>query len=269
MKEINLSRKNVAVIITNYPDGQQDVTIDPFYLEEGEITIKSRMNSFKDIELILCTTAALKRLGVKEIVLDTPYILGARCDRKFREGGTSYLRDIIAPILNSQEYKKVKVLDIHNPVAADACINNLEMVDNSELVKEVLQDIGPCTILSPDAGAAKKVYDMCKHIGYTGQVIECSKKRDNMGNIVDTVVPITDCKGENILIVDDICDGGRTFIEMTKKIQLLNPGKIYLCVTHGIFSNGYEELSKYMEQVYCTNSVKYIDNLLIKQTIVI
>ena len=46
----------------------------------------------------------------------------------------------------------------------------------------------------------------------------------------------------------------------------LTYGKIYLIVTHGIFSKGFEELSKYFDGIYCTNSYKDIKTKeLIKQ----
>ena len=37
-------------------------------------------------------------------------------------------------------------------------------------------------------------------------------------------------------------------------------GKIYLIITHGIFSKGFEELSKYFDGIYCTNSYSEIDS---------
>jgi ribose-phosphate pyrophosphokinase len=72
---------------------------------------------------------------------------------------------------------------------------------------------------------------------------------------------------EDFFIFDDICDGGRTFIEIAKVIKShvwpsdeKFQGKIYLVVTHGIFSAGLLELSKWFECVYTTNSVRDIDS---------
>jgi len=83
------------------------------------------------------------------------------------------------------------------------------------------------------------------------------------GKIIRTEVPgLDDTSGsKNFVICDDICDGGRTFIEIAKAIQYNRPkeifnDKIYLCVTHGIFSAGFEELEKYFKAILTTNSVK-------------
>jgi ribose-phosphate pyrophosphokinase len=62
------------------------------------------------------------------------------------------------------------------------------------------------------------------------------------------------------VIVDDICDGGRTFIELAKAIHDSRPtAEVYLIVTHGIFSNSFYELSKHIKKVYSSNSYSDID----------
>ena len=64
---------------------------------------------------------------------------------------------------------------------------------------------------------------------------------------------------EHFIIIDDICDGGRTFIELAKEIRKQTDKPIYLIVTHGIFSAGFEKLSDELDGIFCTNSVKDID----------
>ena len=53
------------------------------------------------------------------------------------------------------------------------------------------------------------------------------------------------------LIVDDICDGGRTFLEAAKILKEETTGKLFLYVTHGIFSKGIDELLEHYEHIYC------------------
>jgi ribose-phosphate pyrophosphokinase len=67
---------------------------------------------------------------------------------------------------------------------------------------------------------------------------------------------------KDIFIVDDICDGGRTFTEVAKAIKENKKytGKIYLVVTHGIFSAGFDFLVQYFDGIYTTNSVKDIQD---------
>ena len=290
MKKLNLTnleKSDVKYKITSYPDGQQDIIITHFlmynmpnsYKIEDAIAqpvqIESRFNSFRDLELIICTVKALRRLKVKEIHLYIPYLLGSRSDRQFQNGGTSYLVDVVAPIINSLNFESVTVLDVHNPVMTAACINNLKLISNIYFVKECLarkydydSNTGDnkCVLISPDAGAFKKIFDIAKEIEFKGQIITASKNREiSTGKILSTEVPMNPIdyyKDKDYIIIDDICDGGRTFIELAKVLKDLIGRKatINLIVTHGIFSAGLKELSEYFDHIYTTNSIMEINS---------
>ncbi len=292
MKILNLvllEQSDIKYRIDRFPDGQQQVVIKSSVncnipIENGislssvkkyPIQIKSRLNNFTDLELIICATKSLKNLGVKEIHLYTPYILGARSDRKFEEGGNRYIKDVIAPILNSLNFESVTCIDPHSYVLEN-CINNFESITNVELVKYAIANIcekpmtatitGGYTLISPDAGASHKIYKLAEQIGYQGHIITCSKERDTKGKLTKTIVPIIDNIikfKKDYIIIDDICDGGTTFINIAKEIKSTfsiysktEKPKIYLIITHGIFSKGFLEsgLYDYFDGIYCTNS---------------
>ena len=257
--------------VSQFPDGQQSVTIlqddsSGLTLRGSNILLMSRLNSFKDLELIICTNQALKDLGVKEVSLYVPYFLGARSDRKFTEGSTNYLKNVICPIINSQNFKKVTVMDPHSDVL-EACLDRFEKINNFQLVEFALSEIQKSnkdiTLVSPDAGAYKKIFDIASHFKIPN-IITATKVRDIIsGNIIRTEIPVLDQHNQiSYVIVDDICDGGRTFVELAKVMKDSRPtAKIYLVVTHGIFSAGYTELSKYFECIFTTNSVKNISDV--------
>jgi ribose-phosphate pyrophosphokinase len=116
-------------------------------------------------------------------------------------------------------------------------------------------------LVSPDAGSNKKIFDLAKLMGYVGEIIRCDKIRDiSTGKIIETVVYKDDLFGKDVIIIDDIIDGGNTFVEIAKCLKQKNVGKLYLIVTHGIFSAGFETLSEYFDRIYTTNSVKDIQD---------
>jgi ribose-phosphate pyrophosphokinase len=124
-------------------------------------------------------------------------------------------------------------------------------------------------LVSPDAGAYKKIFDFANWFGIK-EIITASKVRDlDSGKILKTVVPSLENYNDemNYVIQDDICDGGRTFIELAKAIKEQKPdAKIYLVVTHGIFSAGFDLLVQYLDGIYCTNSIKDIQDGIIVDT---
>lgn len=265
--------------ISRFPDGQQTIDLTNFFVGtfiDKSVKIKSHLNSFKDLELIICANQALKNLGATRVHLYVPYFSGARSDRKFQEGGVNYLKQVICPIINSQNFASVSVLDPHSDVL-EACLNNYVKEDNQELVRWALTKIdnkdgaqNRICLVSPDAGAYKKIFDVAKYFKIPN-LVTATKVRDLVsGNILSTNVPISVHDADkDFVIIDDICDGGRTFIELAKAIKetrslssVVHPdnyGKIYLIVTHGIFSAGFEKLSDELDGIFCTNSIKDID----------
>ncbi len=292
-KVLNLvypEKSDIKYKIIPYPDGQKDIVIDSSTIYQYEfgtpIQIKSRLNNAEDLLMIVCTTKALRNLKVKEIHLYVPYIIGLRSDRLFQEGGNRYVKDVIAPILNSQNFESVTCWDAHSSVAEN-CINNLVNITNEELVKDAFCQIGDfdsrniddhCVLVSPDAGASHKIYKLAQAIEYTGDIITCSKERDEKGKLTKCIVPLDQRMFKtikDIIIIDDICDGGATFINIAKEIKKYfdYPGlqwetkpKIYLIVTHGIFSKGFSELSQYFDGIFCTNSYSDLDAISFENT---
>lgn len=262
---LNLAYPEISEIpfkISKFPDGQQtlDITNTNGFLDKV-VMIKSRLNNFKDLELIICANQILNNLGVGRVHLYVPYFVGARSDRKFQEGGVNYLKQVICPIINSQNFASVTVIDPHSDVL-EACLNNFHKYLNYNLVKHALTKIDNkdnanyrVCFVSPDAGATKKIYDVAKQYK-VDNVVTASKVRDiKTGNIVKTELPTMNLDGiEHFIIIDDICDGGRTFIELAKEIKKQTDKPIYLIVTHGIFSGGFEKLSDELDGIFCTNS---------------
>jgi ribose-phosphate pyrophosphokinase len=256
---------NIDYKISKFPDGQQTVDLIGDYSGENltNVVIYSRLNSFRDLELIICATQAIRNLSDCTIALYVPYFLGARSDRKFQIGGVNYLKQVICPIINSQNYSAVLVLDPHSDVL-EACLNRFEKLNNHLIVKYSLQDLhgddySNVAIVSPDAGALKKIYDVAKEYGIE-KVVTAGKVRDiKTSKILKTELPQTDWTGigiETVMIIDDICDGGRTFTELAKSIRESGfTGKIVLIVTHGIFSAGLKPLNEHFDHIYTTNSV--------------
>ncbi|MEQ2351952.1 phosphoribosyltransferase family protein [Pseudoalteromonas piscicida] len=102
----------------------------------------------------------------------------------------------------------------------------------------------------------KKTLKIAQHFGGEVEVIQAQKVRNlKTGEIVQTQV-LGEVKGKDLLIVDDICDGGRTFTELAKVLKAQGANSIALYVTHGIFSQGLGVFSGLIDTVYTTNSCR-------------
>ncbi len=270
---------NIQFKLQKFPDGQNNTVINIKTIPENtqEIRILSRLNNWIDVEILICIVKCLNELGYKRLHLFNPMFLGARSDRKFEEGGNWYLKQVICPIINSLNFESVTVLDAHSYVLGNL-LTNYKAIDNSQLISFSVRDIlinndnahiKDIIYIAPDAGASHKIYKSLEAANIEDQdIIICSKERDAQGNLTQTKVPLRAeaHKYKDFIIIDDICDGGRTFINIAKELKeyLKRPtikefsGKIYLIITHGIFSAGFKELSQYFDGIYCTNSYSNI-----------
>lgn len=273
----NSKNSQIEYVIDKYPDGQQSfhllIPIEGTYraiLKNDPAVIKSRMSNFMDVELIIAATQALRNIGVEKIRLFVPYFIGARSDRKFEYGGINYLKQVIAPIINSQGYENVFILDPHSDVL-EAVINNFEKSTlDSNLISFALQKIDNksdarerTVFISPDAGAVKRVYQWAKQYNIENFLVGEKVRDIKTGKIIHSRINgLEDFTNDhNFVIIDDICDGGRTFIELAKKIKEVHPNaNISLIVTHGIFSAGLEPFKGFIDQIYTTNSYRDINS---------
>ena len=119
---------------------------------------------------------------------------------------------------------------------------------NHEMVKFFIDKLNltDFILVSPDLGAYKKVDKLSQKIGYRGSIATGIKVRDlSTGQIIKSDVNTDDLKNKSCIVVDDICDGGRTFIELASALKLKNAGALYFITSHGIFShNALERLKE-------------------------
>jgi ribose-phosphate pyrophosphokinase len=223
-------------------------------LDERGVTM--RMNDH--IVALGQTMDALKlQFPVAKFVLMLPYVPYGRQDRIMTAGEGHSLR-FFAKTINGMGFSTVAVVDPHSTVT-EALINNCLVVDQFEMFGDLKPSFGDTYIVAPDQGAVKKCEAFAKKVGAAG-VISCYKKRVDS----EIKVRILDDIPNNakLFVLDDICDAGGTFIQLSKAIYdyTVEKGQVVdeleLCVTHGLFTKGVDELNKYYDNIYTTDSVQ-------------
>lgn len=176
-----------------------------------------------------------------------PYLPGARQDRSNPTGDVLFTARSVAAMINQRGFYEVISVDPHSPVMPKLINNFVEYP-----IEEVAQKFwkGYDAIIGPDKGSVERA-------GRTAQALNKpyvlgSKVRDvstgRLSGFDVTVEP-----GKHYLVVDDICDGGGTFLGLGEKIQEQG-AYADLYVTHGIFSKGTDELKKIYRNIYTTDS---------------
>lgn len=269
------------VKVSKFPDQALNVRL-PFSGQVNEVV--AVIKNSDDLVALILVTDALERAYCgtpSEISLVLPYTPYARQDRVCNEREPLSLK-AIANVINWLGYRDVQVWDAHSyvaPAVIERCTNlsvmevitppNTVRRDPGEFERYLARYREKLVIVAPDAGAEKRANEFAKFFELK-RVLTCSKVRNPENGEITGVhvnpepgLGYVD-PGAHYLIVDDICDGGRTFIEIGKAIfehikdsepEHWVDGTVDLFVTHGIFSKGIGALDPYINTVFCTNSL--------------
>lgn len=239
-----------------FKGGEPHIKIKTDLWHEEEVTITHRLNSFNDVGLMLLAIDALQRMGIDIIKLFIPYFPAARQDRVMIPGEPLSVK-VYADLINNAGVYHTTVFDAHSEVTA-AVLDRCTIIPNHQFIEKVVHQLNDPLLISPDGGALKKIYKVSEYLGGR-EVIEGSKSRDvKTGQLKGFKVYADDLQGKDCLIVDDICDGGGTFMGLAEELKRKNAGKLYLAVSHGIFSKGFDDLANYFEKIYTTDSFREV-----------
>lgn len=244
-----------------FPGGEVQVEIPELPRNlNSDIKVIAQLQSSDDIMTLVMVTEIVRRLlpPGKKATLAIPYFPYARQDRVMIPNQAFSLK-MMAKIINSLCYDRVTICDPHSDVTPAliknvSVVTQLDCIRNHEELNKMMFSYRPQdrVVVSPDGGAMKKAFEAATY--FNAQLVTACKVRDiHTGEITRTSVEGY-CTGKDCLIVDDICDGGRTFIELARALKAHGAGSISLYVTHGIFSKGLSVFTGLIDNIYTTTS---------------
>lgn len=240
----------------HFPDGTMLIK----YLADNESTkITWLYDNDEECMLMYFLVKHLRTHGVKRIELLMPYIPNARMDR-VKNSDEVFTLKYFAEFINDLKLDSVEVLDPHSNVST-ALIDNISIIEPTDIILNLLETVnsdGNAILFFPDEGAMKRY----SHIASKGGIpyVFGMKNRDwRSGEILGLeVLGETDAvPGKNILIIDDICSRGGTFLHSAKALKAMNAADIDLYVSH--LENSVWEgdmiRSGLVRNIYTTNSI--------------
>lgn len=184
----------------------------------------------------------LKKIYGVETTLTIKYLPYARQDKEVANDATFALKTFLW-MINTIGFHKIIVMDPHNFDAVRVSCQ-FEAKYPTHTLLSVFRETDPDLICYPDHGALVKYQDIYDIFGKP--YIFADKVRDqSTGNITsynlrthESLTP----QGKNVIVLDDICDGGMTFKLLAKDLLAAGAKSVVLFVTHGIFSKGLQTL---------------------------
>lgn len=227
--------------ITNYPAGERHVRVRDGVNPASISTIEATVRNFDELAMVVTADRILRRIG-RRVEWFIPYFPFARHDRR-NDSNDGFELELALEMIREVD---VIVADPHSEMTAQLRhFSQAEVVDR--FVAAGLFDDDPIVVI-PDAGAAKKAYSWIN--GRT--VVQALKRRDvRTGALSGFEVLADDLDGRPCVIIDDICDGGGTFLGIADELRKVNAGPLTLAVTHGLFTKGVDHLLASFDTIAC------------------
>lgn len=235
------TRTGFGYKVIQFPDGESHLTLEDID-RKNSVSITCRIRNGEELFRMTQLSDVLKRQEITVERMYITYLMGARMDRvvSFNE---PYTLKIVADVINSFNARDVQILESHS-------FKSLHLIKNSHdwCFRHNTKDY---TICFPDAGAKERY-------SYHRDGIVCSKIRDtSTGNLTGFKVENPQYfKGGNIVVMDDLCDGGGTFVGLAPKLRELKPAKLTLSVVHAIQLSGIKRVASVYDEVFITDSYR-------------
>ena len=265
------------VEISSFPAGEKKIVVKEVWNDEINkdkvirIVFKWSKDNGDIFTLALLVDAIRRFAPDYTLLLSLPYIPYQQQDRVANLGEGLSIR-VFAEFINSLKFDRVEVMDAHSYVAT-ALLDNVYEYEMADCFYQVVPTyklaagyIKDFVLVAPDAGAMKKVEKIASRPLKKYDMISATKVRNTVtGELSDFRVNSTEHIGKrDFMICDDLAIAGGTFIGLAKELRKLTDGKIYLYVTHGIFSKGYDELAKHIDGIYVRNLIGEKNPLIVK-----
>lgn len=265
--------------IINYPEGRAHDQFEMFRYPGGEvqvrltesaamlvknpvvetITVVARITDGDPVP-VLQLLDALARTTNAPVDLILPYLPYGRADRAFSTGDCFGLH-VFGMMMSNAQVRKIYTLDAHSDkvvLAVDFDVSPKPIIEQviSRLDGSAIygSSIITTAVMLPDKGAAR--------YGYKTKLVASKMRDQQSGKLSGFTVPDkSEFKCDNILIIDDICDGGGTFVGIAEALRKAGVEQdLFLYVTHGIFSKSLSPLKQYFKHVYTTDSFRSADS---------
>lgn len=256
----------VASDYTADPDGTYRQHVAAFE-GEGLCNIVWKYEKPEELFQLQCMVAHLRdKMNVKNIYLFMPYVPNARMDRTKDPMSEVNVLKYFCRAINDMNFNAVTVCDAHS----DATINQLDRViqfSMKDFVQSVVEGaydgVKYDYLFFPDDGAAKRYAPIYNFRPY----LVGKKNRDwgtgaIRGLALDNPLSIDPASiGDGrVLIVDDICSRGGTFIHASIALTEFGFKHIGLCVTHlenTVFAGKLLKSDSRIDKIYTTDSLKH------------
>lgn len=196
------------------------------------------------LELLMMIDAA-KRASAHYITAVIPYFGYARQDRKDKPR-VAIGAKLVANLLKAAGIHRIMTMDLHAAQIQAFFDIPVDHLDASVIFVPYIKSLGleNLTIASPDMGGSYRARTFAKF--FNAEVVICDKRRKR-ANEIESMSIIGDVTGQDIVLIDDICDTAGTLSKAAALIMEKGAKSVRAVCTHPVLSGkAYETIENSM-----------------------
>lgn len=256
MIEVN----GVKVEQNHFCSGELKLKIDNFARDMGNLTFIWNYENDSELFTIICLA---KHFNSRHKVLIMPYLPHARMDR-VHEGDVFTLK-YFCEVINSLNFNSVLVSDPHSNVGI-ALLNNVVVDDvHNEIRRAITYSMNDqyedkdLALFFPDEGAMKRYGGAYPNHPMAFGI----KKRDWETHKIESleIMGAENIKDKDVLIIDDICSYGNTFVRSAEALRKAGAKSVNLYITHAENSIAKGDVFEKIDKVFTTHSLVHTEDV--------
>ena len=227
------------------------------YSLAGQTNHMSPDDHYQNLKRIIAAIAGKAR----RINVIMPFLYESRQHR--RTGRESLDCALALQELIQMGVENIITFDAHDPRIQNAIpLHGFETVQSAyQFIKNLLKkekdlklDKEHLMVISPDEGGMSRAIYLANNLGVDMGMFY---KRRDYSTIVDGRNPIVaheflgaDVRGKDMIIVDDMIASGGSMLDVAKQLKERKAGRVFVCTTFGLFTEGFEKFDEYYEKGY-------------------
>lgn len=251
-----------------FPAGELNVELsDCDIIKDKQYTITLTSFAYRNpywLHGLIILSGYLKEKTGRKVLVNMSYLPYSRQDREIKKTLTQPFSEkyIYETLKNCGYIEYIKTEEIHSKTIQEELDGSFIINDEESTLSRMFSfdktnQFFKYLLVYPDKGARLRysfdvdyiMFDKVRNGGKIElEVYECSDESIYKHNL----------ESLKIVVIDDICDGGNTFIEVSKKLDELFGEKVEksLLTYHGIYSNSaIDKLKEHYKNIFSQNSV--------------
>lgn len=227
----------------------------------GEVNHMSPDNHYQDLKRLIGSCRGARRVNVV-----MPFLYEGRQHKRNRRESLDCA--LALEELIDMGVSNIITFDAHDPRVQNAI--PLHGFDNFtppyQFIKALLKkepnmiiDKDHLMAISPDEGAMGRAVYFANNLGIDMGMFY---KRRDYSTVVNGKNPIVaheflgaNIKGKTVIIIDDMISSGESMLDVAKQLKERNAGRVFVCTTFGLFTDGFDKFDEYYNKGYISKVI--------------